>query len=227
MVHHIPRWRLTVLSLLFVLGGCATTVYLDKFDAAAVGQAPAPPTTGTSAIAGAAVIAANPQNSGSTDRWLQLSRTVATEGGGQYIGTFTQNVVNKRASVDLVGFVPSSSPIMMTVFFEPQPPAPPAPLLHVDLLPNGNIRLNDTTVAGTFKFDTLVGFFINFDLENASPTASVLIRGGGNDASLTVPVPTSAAKFGIGRVRIFAPFEGVNAPNGAFLVNDLVATTPN
>ena len=52
-------------------------------------------------------------------------------------------------------------------------------------------------------------------------------RGGATDASLTVPIPTNAANLGIGQVRMFAPFEGVNAPNGSFLVNDLIATTPN
>ena len=50
------------------------------------------------------------------------------------------------------------------------------------------------------------------------------LRGGGTDASLTVPVPVNAANFGLGRVRIVAPFEGVNAPNGSFLVNDIIAT---
>jgi hypothetical protein len=222
------HWRfLSVLPFVIVFGGCGATVFLDKFDATAVGQAPAPPTTGTSTSGGGAITAANPQAGGSsTDRWLRLSRTAATEGGGQYIGTFTENLKTK-ASVDLVGFIPRSSPIMMTVFFEPQPPAPPAPLLHIDLLPDGKIRVNDSTVAGTFKFDTLVGFFVNFDLAGSSPNASILIRGGGEDASLTVVVPASEAKLGLGRVRIFAPFEGVNAPNGAFLVNDIIATRPN
>jgi hypothetical protein len=223
--HPHPRWRfLCVLPLLLVLGGCGTTVFLDKLEAAAVGQPPATPATGTSTTSGSAVIAANPQNPASNDRWLRLSRTVATQPGGQYIGTFTQNLTKRKGSVDLVGFIPKSSPIMMTVFFEPRPPSPPAPLLHIDLLPNGNIRVNDTTVAGTFKFDTLVGFFINFDLTGSAPNARILIRGGGNDASLTVPIPASAANFGLGRVRIFAPFEGENAPNGAFLVNDIIAT---
>jgi len=173
------------------------------------------------------VIDAHPQNAGSTDHWLKLPRTVATQGGGQYIGMFTQSVTNEKASVDLVGFIPHSSPIMMTVYFEPKAPAPPIPLLHVDLLSNRNIRVNDTTVAGTFLFDTLVGFFINFDLTGPSPSAELLIRGGGIDASLTVAVPASAAKFGLGQVRIVAPFEGVNAPNGWFWVNDVIATTPN
>lgn len=228
MLQPFWRWRcLTALPALFVLAGCGATVYLDKFDAAAPGQAPAPPATGTSSVSGSAVIAAHPQNPGSTDRWLRLARPVATQSGGEYIATFTETLTKTKASVSLVGFIPQASKIMMTVFFEPRPPAPPAPLLHIDLLPNGNIRLNDATIAGTYAFNTLIGFVVNFDLTGTAPKASILIRGGGNDAGIDVPVPVNAANFGLGRVRVVAPFEGVNAPAGAFLVNDLLATRPN
>jgi hypothetical protein len=221
-----PRWRfLTIVPALLVLYGCGATVYLDKFDPAAVGQPPAPPAVGTSTTSGEVVVAANPQDPGSTDRWLRLARPVPTQAGGEYVGTLTETLTTK-ASVALVGYIPKVSPIMMTVFFEPRAPAPPVPLLHIDLLPNGNIRLNDSTIAGTFKFDTLIGFSVSFDLNAAGPKASVLIRGGGNDASIDVPVPVNAASFGLGRIRVLAPFEGVNAPAGAFLVNDLLATRP-
>ena len=227
-MHSNSRWRLlAALPIVFALGGCGTTVLLDKFDAAPIGATPAQPATGSSTVSGSAVIAANPQNADSTDRWLRLSRPSATAPGGEYIGSFTQNLSKSKASVDLVGFIPSSSPIMMTVFFEPRAPLPAIPLMHIDLLTNGNISVNDSQVIGTFKFDTLVGFFINFDLTGSSPTASILIRGGANDASTSVSVPVNAANFGLGRVRIVAPFEGVNAPNGSFLVNELVAIKPN
>lgn len=228
MKHPKARLRfLAALPLLLALAGCGKTVFLDKFDAAAVGHPPAPPTTGTSESSGGAVIVENPQSASSTDRWLRLPRTVATQAGGSYVGRFTENLTKKKVSVDLVGFVPKSAPIMMTVFFEPRAPLPPAPLMHIDLLPDGRIRVNDSTFVGTFKFDNLVGFFITFDLTGPSPSASVLIRGGANDANLTVPIQASAANFGIGQVRIFAPFEGINAPNGSFLVNDIIVTTPN
>ena len=228
MSHSTSRWRcLTALPALLVLCGCGATVYLDKFDAAPAGQPPAPPAEGTSAVSGSAVVAVNPQNPGSTDRWLRLARPVATQAGGEYIGTLTETLTNTKASVSLVGFIPKASPIMMTIFFEPKAPAPPIPLLHIDLLPNGNIRLNDSTIAGSFAFDTLIGFVVNFDLTGPAPKASILIRGGGNDASTDVPVPANAASFGLGRIRVVAPFEGVNAPAGAFLVNDLLATRPN
>ena len=228
MSHANPRWRsLTAVPALLVLYGCGATVYLDKFDAAAVGQPPSPAAVGTSTVSGDALVAAHPQDPGSSDRWLRLARPVPTQAGGEYVGTLTETLTNTKASVLLVGYIPEASPIMLTVFFEPKAPAPPIPLLHIDLLSNGNIRLNDSTIAGTFKFDTLIGFVVNFDLTTAAPTASILIRGGGNDASTTVPVPVNAANFGLGRIRVFAPFEGVNAPAGAFLVNDVLATKPN
>jgi hypothetical protein len=228
--HPILRWPLlAVLPLLSALGGCGSTmIFLDKLDTAGVGQPPAPPETGTSTSSGAplAVIAEDPQNAGSADRWLRLSRTNPVEGGGQYIGTFTQNVTQKKAGVNLVGFIPQSSRIMMTVYYESGLPQEGIALLHIDLLPTGQIRVNDTTIAGTFRFDHLVGIFVGFDLTGSSPSANILVRGGGQDASLEVPIPANAAIRGIGRVRIVAPFEGVNAPNGSFLVDDIIATTP-
>jgi len=228
VTHSTPRWRLlAALPIVFALGGCGTTVLLDKFDTGTVGSAPAQPTTGSSTVTGHAAIAANPQDPASADHWLRLSRTSPTESTlSEYFGAFTENVTKKKVSVDLVGFVPSSAPIMLTVFFESKV-QPQIPLMHIDLLPNGNIRVNDNQIIGTFKFDTLVGFFINFDLTGTSPSASILIRGGGNDANTTVAIPVNAANFGLGQVHIRAPFEGVNAPNGSFLVNDIFALKPN
>lgn len=218
--------RNVLLLSVLVLAGCGTTVYLDKLEGTSIGQPPTPPAIGTSRVGGDALVAANPQDAGSSDRWLRLGRPVPIEAGGEYIGTFAENVTRAKASVALVGFIPRSSPITMTVFFEPKPPAPPAPLLHIDLLRDGRIRINDTTIVGTYAFDTLIGFSVAFDLAGSVPTASVLVRGGGNDASIDVPIPPGAASFGLGRVRVLAPYEGPNAPAGAFLVNDVLASRP-
>lgn len=213
---------------LFTLNACgATVVHRSTFNGPAIGQPPGQPEIGTATSGGDARIAANPEDPNSPDRWLRLARPVATQAGGEYIGNFTQIVQNGNGSVALVGFIPSASPVMMTVFFEAAPPSPPAPFLHIDLLKNGDIRINDDSIVGTYEFDTLIGFIIGFELAGPSPIANILIRGGAEDASLTVPIPPNIAQFGLGRVRIFAPFEGVNAPPGAFLVNDVVATRRN
>ena len=216
--------RIALLLIAVALSGCGTTVFLDKLEAPAINQQPSAPAVGTSTTGGDARIVANPQNASSSDRWLRLGRQVPTQPGGGYIGTFTENVTNTKASVALVGFIPKSSPIMMTVFFEPKPPAPPAALLHIDLLPDGRIRINDTTFAGTYKFDTLIGFSVGFNLAGSAPSASVVVRGGGDDAGIDVPISPNIAQFGLGRVRVFAPFEGVNAPAGAFFVNEIFAS---
>jgi hypothetical protein len=69
----------------------------------------------------------------------------------------------------------------MTVFFEAAPPAPRAALLHVILLKDGNIRVKDSMLVGSYEFDTLIGFVIGFELEGSSPVASILKRGGGEE----------------------------------------------
>ncbi|HTC91960.1 MAG TPA: hypothetical protein VK699_00725 [Terriglobales bacterium] len=208
---------------LALLGGCNTSsVYLDTFDSTSPGSAPAQPQVGTSTISGNVVVVADPTNTNAADHWLQLTRTAPTA-TASYIGTL-KTPVTAKGGANFVGYVPSSSPIDLSVYFLPAAGPQGAPLLHVDLLPNGNIRLNDSDVVGTYKFDHPVGFFITFDLQASPPTATVLIRGGGQDASKTVPVPPSLAGFGFGKIEVDAPFEGINAKPGKLLINDVIAT---
>lgn len=205
-----------------VLSGCNTTsLYLDTFSSA-TGSPPAQPQIGTSTVSGNVIVYPDPTGTNAAAHWLQLTRPAPTE-TASYIGTLKASVTAK-GGINFVAYVPSTSPIDVSVYFEPSSGPQGAPLLHVDLLPNGNIRLNDSNVVGTFKFDHLVGFFISFDLQASPPTATVLIRGGGQDASTTVPVPTSLAGFGFGKIEVDAPFEGVKAPSGYFFINEVVAT---
>jgi hypothetical protein len=215
---------IAVLSLAILTGCNATTVYLDKFDSP-TGSPPAQPQVGTSTISGSVVVVADPTNTNAADHWLQLTRPAATS-TASYIGTL-KSPVTAKGGINFVGFVPSTSPIDLSVYFLPANGPQGAPLLHVDLLPNKNIRLNDSEVVGTYQFDHLVGFFITFDLKASPPTATVLIRGGAQDASKTVPVPPSLAGFGFGKIQVDAPFEGVNAPPGKILINDVIATRAN
>ena len=216
------RCAAIALLSLVVLSGCNTTsVYLEKFDSP-TGSPPAQPQVGTSTTNGDVVVVADPTNTNASDHWLQLTRTAPTA-TASYVGTLTAPVTAK-GGVNFVGYVPSSSPIDLSVYFLPANGPQGAPLLHVDLLPAGTIRLNDSDVVGTYNFDHLVGFFITFDLKASPPTATVLIRGGGQDASKTVPVPTSLAGFGFGKIEVDAPFEGINAKPAKLFINDVIAT---
>ncbi len=211
--------------LLFMTLGCnSTVVFKDEFNSTPIGQPPGPPDTGISSVDGNVRIAANPINSASVDRWLRLRRVSAnTSPLSTYEGRLTERVT-KSGSIRLQGYVPASAPITMSIYFEPPDIGPPIPLLHIDLMKNGDIRVNDNQVVGTYQYDEEVVFLITFDLKASPPMATYLVRGGGNDADGSVQVPAAAAGFGFGKIRVQAPFEGVSAPAGLFYVNDIVAT---
>jgi hypothetical protein len=133
-VHRVAV-TMVLAAMSMVVNACgATVIHRSTFNGPAVLQPPGPPEIGTSVSSGSATIAANPQDANSSDRWLRLARTVATQPGGEYIGTFTETVLNGNGSVALVGFIPSTSPIMMTVFFEVAPPGPPGAFLVNDVI---------------------------------------------------------------------------------------------
>lgn len=221
------QWGWTALLLLSLvpLSSCGVSVvYRDTFDTTAIGQPPGPPKIGLSTADGDTVVIANPEDPASSDRWLELERNSPTGPLAQYVGTF-EETITAGGSVNLVGYVPQSSPVTMSVYYVTPASAPQdLTLLHIDLLPNGNIRVNDNSIEGTYKFDQTVGFFVGFDLEANPPTATVLVRGGAEDASVDVEIPAAIANFGLGKVRVETPFEGVNAPQGKFFLNEIVAT---
>lgn len=210
---------------LFMLCGCGVTVYRDGFDSTAIGQPPGPPQIGTSSINGDVLIAENPTNDVSPDRWLELRRPSATGTLGEYVGTFKERVT-ATGRVRLLGYIPAFAPAVMSVHFEALGPASPLTLLHIDLLADGKIRVNDSTIVGTYQFDTIISFSVRFNLGGASPSATLNITDGVHDASAAVAIPASPAGFGLGQVRIVTAFEGVNSAAGQFLVNEVVATKP-
>lgn len=235
------RWFRTyfvVLPLsLVVLCGCSTKiVYQDNFDSRRVGDPPGPPVIGVSKVSGNVLIAENPNNDVSPDRWLKLRRVSSDEPLARYVAIL-EETVTAGGIVALVGYIPASEPITMSVYFEtpgfPAHPGDPIPLLHIDLRADknftacvrGDICVNDSTAEGTFKFDTTVGIFVGFDLGAFLPTATLFVKGGGTkDAFKTVLIPRRLAELGLGRVRIETPLALEEFHPGRFLINELVAT---
>ena len=219
--------------LLMMLYACGdSVVYRDNFDSTPVGEPPGPPQIGSSSVNGDVLVAANPFNDVSPDHWLQLRRE-SPGTSSQYVATL-EEPLTVGGSVGLVGYVsaiPASDPIAISVYFDipdltPPPPTPPPPeLLHIDLLANGNIRVNDSTVEGTYAFNTSIAFLVTFNLDASPPTATLLIRGSAEDANATVQIPTAAANVGLGRVRVqTANFTDV-PKLGLFFIDDMVATS--
>ena len=219
------RFRAYWLPCLFLLALCgcrSTIVYQDKFDSTPIGNPPGPAQTGASSVSGDVRIAGNPANDISADRWLELERVSPTGTLAEYVATF-EAPVTTGGSVALVGYIPDFAPVAMSIHFETPAPAPAAQLLHIDLGADGKIRVNDSSVEGTYEFDTAIAIVVGFKLGATPPIATILVRGGGDDASADVAIPSSVAGLGLGRVRVLTPFEGVASPQGRFFINDVVA----
>ena len=122
------------------------------------------------------------------------------------------------------GYIPAFAPVTMSVYFDTPAVAPQLTLLHIDLAADGKIRVNDSTVAGTYNLDTSVVFWIQFNLGASPPTATILVTGGAQDASAEVEIPGALASFGLGRIRMETPFEGIGSAPGRFFINDVDAT---
>lgn len=232
-IKSLPRKRFRTYSVvlllsLFVLCGCGgRVVYKDDFDSTPIGVPPGPPEIGTSSVDGDVLIAENPINDVSPDRWLQLKRNQPFGVQGLYDAMLKEPMI-EGGNVALVGYIPSWAPVRMEVYFEtPDIPLPPSGrrlLLHIDLLRDGNIRLNDSTNEGTYEFDTSIAFLVGFDLDASPPTATVLVKGGGEDASTTVEISSDAAEFGLDRVRFNTDFGNPDFDQGRFFINEVVAT---
>jgi hypothetical protein len=217
-------WLVILLLAFVVLSGCSqNSIYRDKFDSQPIGGLPAQPDIGSSTVSGDVLIAENPMNDISSDRWLQLKRV----GGldlAEYRATPSEPLsLGDRGSVEFSGYIPSFAPAQMTVVFETQDIEPQFALFHIDLLPNGDIRVSDNTVIGTYAFDSSISFSIDFDLSSSPPTATILVEGEAGDATLTVDIPgENIPGFGLGHVKFFTSFEGETSPSGQFLINQVV-----
>lgn len=203
-----------------VLGCEGELVFREAFNDAPLGSPPGVPAIGSATLSGTVSVVADPVDGDVADRWLKLERP-APLSLSEYIGTF-EHVIDRTATAAFVAYVPEDAPIAQSTFFEtPLVGASAFSLLHIDLLPDGNIRLNDRDIVGTYELGAMVGFLVSFDLAASPPVANILVRGGGEDASTTVPLETAIVGFGLGRIRYFAGFAGVNAPSGHFLVDEV------
>lgn len=221
------------LSILFLCGCGSTTVFKDKFNPTPFGQPPGPPETGTSTITSEVRIGLGPSGDEVTpESWLELVRVSPPTGTqAEYIATFTEPVF-EVGTVALIGYVPAYDhlpeydPVTFSLYFEPPVPAPNVSLLHIDLK-EGNILVNDNSIEGTYKYNKKVTFLITFKLSASPPTADIIVRGGDQDANTTVNIPTSLANFGLGKVRIQAPFLSRNSSAGFIYVDDVIAIKKN
>jgi hypothetical protein len=217
-----------LLALLLSLVACnSTTVLLANFNTEPVGAAPAfHQPTGTvekSDGAGSVRVAVSP-DPGTGTHWLQISHptqpapeTVMRAQFDSFHGTGHYGLL---ASV----FIPSGTgavtlqlePFNGTINSSPD-------FLHLDFMPQNNVRLNDvdTDRFGTFPRNQSFVVSIQVDTTVTPPTAKITLLGAGASGSRDVVLPSLASQFGA--VRFWMGFQWT----GTFFVDDILVTKQN
>jgi hypothetical protein len=221
--------KITLLLVLLVsLAACnSTTVLLANFNTEAVGAPPAfnqpTGTVVTSEGAGSVRVAASPE-SASTTHWLRIShpthptpetvmraRFDSFHGAGHYVLLASVFIPTGTGAVTLqlepFGGDISSSP----------------DFLHLDFMPQNNVRLNDNDANrfGTFPRDQSFVVSIQVDTTVTPAKATISLFGAGATGSKDVVLPSLASQFGA--VRIWMGFQWT----GTFFVDDILVTRQN
>lgn len=225
-IHSYLRPALLAAVLLLVAACNSTTVLLANFNAEPLGAPPAfnQPTGTMQFVNGAgSVTIANPP--GSTTKWMRVShptvptpetvtraRFDAPHGAGKYNLVTALFIPTGTGAVTL-----QLEPFNGDINSSPE-------LLHLDFMPENNVRLNDNDADrfGAFPRDQSFVVAILVDSTVSPPTARIsLLGGGGASGQRDVTLSSGASSFGA--VRLWMGFQW----EGSFFVDDLLVTRQN
>ncbi len=214
--------------LLALSAACNTTVLLANFNNDTIGSPPSTnQSTGTVTLQpgpGSLTVVAAPNTELPSNKWCKVSHP--TRGGAQtkLIGNFTRFGpgeygmlaslhIPKGAGVVTVGFEASS-----------QSPLPFGQFLHLDFMPEGDVRIDDSNVRfGHFTSDRNFVLSVNLIITDTTAKAEITLIGGSEaTGNLTVDVPDNvfrlAQNFGA------VAFEVGSLHAATFFVDDVVVT---
>jgi hypothetical protein len=202
-----------------VLVSCKSeTLFKSNFDATPVNQPPAPTQAiGTAKLdgpAGSVIVVPSPVGTGG--KWAKITRTsnatsvsvlqcnnIKLAGAGKY-------------NFSAVLFIPKGNSGPATVQFEQfgQPVETPSGFLHLDFMPNGQIRLDDNedTKFGHFPTDSAFIVQVTFTINATVQTAHIVLAGAGAsgilDYTILPPFRIMAQQFGAVRLWMGFPWVG-------------------
>jgi hypothetical protein len=212
IAYRLLVWALAPAMLL--LAGCSDeTIFESNFDNTAVNEPPAASqAVGTAAIAGptgSVLIVAAPD--GLNGKWLRLQRPNADTGFPAFQGILSQVGGQGRYTFSTIMFMPTGADAT-TISFE-QLLTPPQMFLHLDFMPENNVRIddNEATRFGTFPRDQ--PFIVQVTLDTtATPSAHVVLSGAGasgiTDYTIQPSLQQYARQFGAIRFWIGFPHLG-------------------
>ena len=215
----------TLLVLLAALSGCkSTTVLLANFNAEAVGSPPAfaQPTGIVEKRDGAGSVRVdNPP--GSSSKWARISHPTQPSPETGLRARFDSFHGTGQYGLLAALFIPSGTgavtlqlePFSGTFDSSPE-------FLHLDFMPENNVRLNDNNADrfGTFPRDQTFVVSIQVDTSVSPPKATITLLGGAS-GTRDIVLPALANQFGA--VRVWMGFQWT----GSFFVDDVIVTKKN
>lgn len=204
----------SVAIAVLLLAGCAREkLFQSNFDSQPTGQAPTTADIGTVATEGAVTVIAPPVTP--SGRWVDISRAVADTPPASFQGNLSEVRGDGRYTFSATVFMPASTTGVATIQFgrKDLPFESIESFLHLDLMPNNQVRIDDQagTEFGMFPRDKPFIVQVKLDI-GATSTAHILLSGDGADgtADFAIPPPSvpGARQFGSVRLRMAAQHVG-------------------
>jgi hypothetical protein len=206
------------------LGACTTTTLLDVgFDADTPGTPPSvTQELGTVLVdhgAGSVAVVESPAAGVGTTKWAQISHPTSITPQTSLRAMMPAPAGDGSFTVSTLLYVPSGAGVA-TIQLEPfgQPESSYLNFLHVDLLADGTLRIDDgPQTFGQYPHDQVFILTIKLDVGPMGTSARVAPAGAGTSGSaeVAISVPTLARHFGA--VRVWMGFQHA----GRFYVDDV------
>jgi hypothetical protein len=219
-----------VLGLTLILTACnSTTILLVNFNSDTVGSQPSPTqATGTVGLepgSGTITVVDAPASGLTATKWVSISHptqptpqtgikcNVASGGGAGNFGLL--------ASV----YIPSGTGVVTVQFERSGGVNDYAEFLHVDFMPQGDLRINDDPNLrfGQFPRDQSFVLSVNLVITAASATATVSLLGANTSGSRDVNITALPIAQQFGAVRFWMGYQWT----GTFYVDDIIVSRRN
>lgn len=223
----------TLLGLLLLSTACnSTTVLQANFSSDAAGSPPASAqATGTVLLdpgAGSITVVDAPAPGLAANKWARISHPTAPSPQTGLRGTFSR--FDGAGDYGLLAsmYIPSGTQVVTVQFetFTPQSSGNFPSFLHLDFMPEGDVRIDDSSVRfGHFPRDQSFVLSVNLVITATSATAHITLLGTGASGSIDVPVNPSFLVLArqYGGVRFWMGFQWT----GTFFVDDIIVTRKN
>lgn len=220
-----------VLFLLVVLlnYGCkSTTVLLANFNNDQIGSPPANnQATGTVSVisGGGSIIVNSPSDSIPSKKWCGISHPFNNSDPTELTGNFTQFGKGNYGLLASL-YIPETE--VVTVQFEAskQSPLPFGPFLHLDFMPEGDVRIDDGAQRfGHFPRNRNFVLSVNLNITDVAATAEISLIGANASGNTTVQISQNVLPLArqFGAVKFWVGFQH----RATFFVDDIIVTRKN